>query len=371
MDCFFLKLHLEDGVHEIAVLSMICQGTNWHVCVRLDRCVAQAVWSAYVQHWVRAYGVPDAVLTDGGSEFAGVFSSGLERQGVLQMVSDPESPWQNGRAERHGGWVKERIESEAQQPGSCIRAIPDLDLLLAEVVSAKNRYLSRAGCSPEQLVFGRSLTWPGELLQEREVFEVPMHPGQGPGEQEAERAGMIRRKARELAFQKDSRARLAMSCKHSPHRDRIFHPGQWVYVYRKNPRAAAAEEHPLRQQPGAWRGPGLVLLQTGHTVWIAMRSRLWRCNSDQVRNAAAAETLGTEMVSAGQFRELMSHIRTSHGASALDVSKEGAPPHGSEPDEIRPEGDIQVESQSIADQRARAPAVSHGVGIRVRDEDHP
>eukprot|EP00971_Amphidinium_carterae_P268459 5326029-Amphidinium_carterae.1 len=44
----------------------------------------------------------------------------------------------------------------------------------------------------------------------------------------------------------------------------------------------------------------------------------------------------------------MSHIRTSHGASALDVSKEGAPPQGSEPDEIRPEGDIQVESQNIA-----------------------
>eukprot|EP00971_Amphidinium_carterae_P338935 6476494-Amphidinium_carterae.1 len=174
-----------------------------------------------------------------------------------------------------------------------------------------------------------------------------MHPGQGPGEQEAERAGMMRRKARELAFQKDARVRLAMSCKHPPHRDRIFHPGQWVYVYRKNPRAAAADGHPLRQQSGAWRGPGLVLLQTGHTVWIAMRSRLWRCNSDQVRNAAAAETLGTEMVNAGQFRELMSHIRTSHGASALDVSKEGSPPHGSEPDEVQPEGAVQIESRSL------------------------
>eukprot|EP00971_Amphidinium_carterae_P250530 4973518-Amphidinium_carterae.1 len=36
----------------------------------------------------------------------------------------------------------------------------------------------------------------------------------------------------------------------------------------------------------------------------------------------------------------MSHIRSSHGASALDVSKEGPPPAGAEPDEVHPEGAI-------------------------------
>eukprot|EP00971_Amphidinium_carterae_P047379 933651-Amphidinium_carterae.2 len=186
MDCFFLRLHLDDAAQEIPVLSMLCQGTNWHVCVMLERCNARSVWAAYTEYWVRAYGVPEAILTDGGSEFAEVFSAGLERQSVLQMMSDPESPWQNGRAERHGGWIKERIEMEANQPGSLLRSKADLSLMLAEVTAAKNRYLSRAGYSPEQLVFGRSLVWPGELLQEREVLELPQHPGLGPGEQEME-----------------------------------------------------------------------------------------------------------------------------------------------------------------------------------------
>eukprot|EP00971_Amphidinium_carterae_P022236 438562-Amphidinium_carterae.3 len=83
--------------------------------------------------------------------------------------------------------------------------------MMAEVTSSKNRFLSRGGYSPEQLVFGRSLTWPGELLQEREVLETPIHPGQGPGEQEMERASMIRRGARELAFQRDAGSRLSAS----------------------------------------------------------------------------------------------------------------------------------------------------------------
>lgn len=29
-----------------------------------------------------------------------------------------------------------------------------------------------------------------------------------------------------------------------------------------------------------WVGPGVVILQNGHTVYVAVRSRLWKCNVD-------------------------------------------------------------------------------------------
>lgn len=47
-------------------------------------------------------------------------------------------------------------------------------------------------------------------------------------------------------------------------------------------------------------GPGLVILQNGHTVYVAMRIRLWKCNSNQLRPANSTEELAMEVVTSGQ-----------------------------------------------------------------------
>eukprot|EP00959_Pyramimonas_sp_CCMP1952_P404476 8476660-Pyramimonas_sp.AAC.1 len=58
--------------------------------------------------WVRPFGVPHFLLSDGGSEFGERFARGPKHWGVTRHVCDADSPWQNGRVERRGGWIRDR-----------------------------------------------------------------------------------------------------------------------------------------------------------------------------------------------------------------------------------------------------------------------
>eukprot|EP00971_Amphidinium_carterae_P208327 4133706-Amphidinium_carterae.1 len=76
---------------------------------------------------------------------------------ALHLHTDPASPWQAGKLERHGGWLKELLESELAHGRDGIIATPkDLDDLICELVSTKNRHVNRGGYSPAQPVFGRN-----------------------------------------------------------------------------------------------------------------------------------------------------------------------------------------------------------------------
>ena len=74
-----------------------------------------------------------------------------------------------------------------------------------------------------------------------------------------------------------------------------------------------------------WTGPGLVILQNGHSVYVSMRSRLLKCNSDQLRPASHEESVGAELLRSGELSDLSSQI-SSHRAGAVDVAREGSPP---------------------------------------------
>ena len=70
-------------------------------------------------------------ISDGGEELQGRFERGLEQLGVLHHVTAPESPWQNFRAERHGGWLKQRLAQELDSGQGIATNHDDLDELLA------------------------------------------------------------------------------------------------------------------------------------------------------------------------------------------------------------------------------------------------
>ena len=119
-DVFYLHL---DG-KSLGVLNIVCQGSNFQVCTLVGETVdSTTVWDAFLRTWVRYFGPPDLLTTDGGPEFGGRMERGCEQWGVLQHVVDSESPWQNGRAERHGGWVKEKIETELASPDRTVKNV--------------------------------------------------------------------------------------------------------------------------------------------------------------------------------------------------------------------------------------------------------
>ena len=102
-----------------AFLNVICHGTNFQQVGLLKNYLggsphSNAAWKLFESLWIRPFGLPNVILSDQGAEFKHVFERRLEQHGVMQIVTDSGSPWQNGRCERHGGWVKERLEEELQ-----------------------------------------------------------------------------------------------------------------------------------------------------------------------------------------------------------------------------------------------------------------
>ena len=96
-----------------------------------------------------------------------------------------------------------------------------------------------------------------------------------------------------------------------------------MYVWRKV--KGRAKTHVLQRD--RWVGPGAVVWQNGQTVWVAMRSRLWKCSSIQVRIATRAESLGAELLDEASFKELQQDLKDpGKRIGATDVESEGRPP---------------------------------------------
>eukprot|EP00959_Pyramimonas_sp_CCMP1952_P039179 820152-Pyramimonas_sp.AAC.1 len=102
VDSFYLSF----GGKLFTFLNMICHGTNYQVVARYEG-GARDAWECFVSSWLRYFGPPELLITDGGSEFQGEFSRGTEQRGTFQHVTSAEAPWENDRCERHGGWVKD------------------------------------------------------------------------------------------------------------------------------------------------------------------------------------------------------------------------------------------------------------------------
>ena len=166
----------------VPIMNIVDHGTHYQVAVPIKELDgsphrggtprSEEAWRAFCDAWVRPYGCPEIVISDAGPEFLADFSKGLELHSVLQHLTDAESPWQNGIAERHGGEIKRRVLRELSEGQTVLRSRGDLELLLVHLTSCKNQWYTRAGYSPAQLVLGRNLripegccrtTWPTSL----------------------------------------------------------------------------------------------------------------------------------------------------------------------------------------------------------------
>jgi len=61
----------------------------------------------------------------------------LEQHGVYHHVSDRQSPWQNARAERYGGWIKEKAAQELQSGQGVVQNEADLEEFLIGLAQQK------------------------------------------------------------------------------------------------------------------------------------------------------------------------------------------------------------------------------------------
>ncbi|CAE7223309.1 unnamed protein product [Symbiodinium sp. KB8] len=288
------------------ILNVVCHGTNYQLAQRIESSsgapTAHATWRALLTTWIRYLGPPSLIITDGGKEFQGRFERGLEQLGILQHVTAPESPWQNSRAERHGGWLKQKLTQELDSGQGIISSKEDLDELLASLVSAKNRWFNHGGYTPTQMVFGELPRVPGELLTSDEtslpVLNDAFHDPAGMDEAATEfkHRHQIRERARQLAMAETSREVLKRAARAAPHVNRSWATGQWVYVFRRG--RVGDGLHPTSR----WV-PGIVVMPTPSIIWV----------------------LGRQIASDPQLGELLRKVVSGSHAGAVDVAKEGPP----------------------------------------------
>jgi len=289
---------------------------------------AEAAWRGFASSWLRPFGAPEILISDGGSEFSGIFARRAEQLGIYPHVTDAESPWQNGRAERHGQLIQELLVKGLET--EVVTTESELELLGLELVAQKNRCLHRGGYSPYQLVVGANPRLPGDILSDDPTDMVPLSD-QFPEAAEVDtvaaefaRRQRIRQEARRRLFSLEASRKLAAASRSARHRDRTFSRGQWVYVWRRASRTASGKE--LGLQRDRWVGPGLVVLQAGHTVWVAMRARLWKCSSEQVRLASHPEALGAELLDDKALEPILRAVSRGDYTSGVNVAREAPPP---------------------------------------------
>ena len=319
-------MYIRFNQHQVPILNMVCAGTNYHVAARVQdedgNPSSSSAWRTFNETWVRHLGAPSLVICDGGNEFKGSFERGLEQLGCLQHVCAAESPWQNAKSERHGGWLKRRLTQEIESGRCTFGSLGELDEFLASLTAAKNRWFNQGGYSPTQLVFGELPRIPAELLNDHPGGLVPyldaLHdPAVGA---EFRRRMRIRERARQAAMESDSKEAISKALKTTTSASRKWNIGQWVYVFR---RAKPGDSlHPTSR----WVGPGLVVMNSQGIVWVAMRTRLWRCTAEQLRAAFPSEVLGSQLSSDPSLADLIRKVTSNTRAGAVDVAREGPPP---------------------------------------------
>ena len=329
-------MYVNFGGYKVPVLNMTDTGTGYQVTQRLPIATgsqggtptSESTWRAFLHTWIKYLGAPEVLICDGGAEFKAAFERGCESHGILQTVTPAESPWKNGIAERHGGFIKDKLEQELASGKCVIQTWEDIDDYLTELTSVKNRWLYRGGFTPVQLVFGQMPRVAGELLTDdttalmglQDVLEDPSGVDQATGE--FRRRMQIRESARQRAMEQASRDAVQRSLRTTTHQGRDWKAGQWVYVFRRG-----QANNPLHPR-SRWVGPGLIVLANNSTIYVGMRTRLWRCSPEQLRAAHPMEELGHHLAQDSSAAEVLRRVLSGAPAGAVDVRREGPPPEG-------------------------------------------
>eukprot|EP00959_Pyramimonas_sp_CCMP1952_P272321 5693486-Pyramimonas_sp.AAC.1 len=84
----------------------------------------------------------------------------------MHRVCDANSPRPDGRVERHGGWIRERIKAEVESGSALPGNQSEPEDLVYELCAHKNRFWYRGGFPPLQLALEENPRLPDELLSD-------------------------------------------------------------------------------------------------------------------------------------------------------------------------------------------------------------
>ena len=153
-----------DRENLIRISHVICHGTRYHQGARRQDRTATETFSTLRQYWLKHFDAMEVLIMDLGTEFGADFQHLCQSRGILPVVTDWETPWQNSVVERHGSLFKMAFEKACSLEAPTTEA--EVNQLIAFSFAELNRRVGRAGFSPSQRGFGRQFRLPSSLLED-------------------------------------------------------------------------------------------------------------------------------------------------------------------------------------------------------------
>ena len=150
------------------ILMVICQFTKWLEAYPLADQTAETVAKAVVNNFISRFGIPEQLHTDQGRNFTSRVFEGICRLlEITKTRTTPYRPCSNGQIERYNRTLLQLIRCHLKQNS---RWDEDLPLLTGAIRSVPNRV---TGFTPNQLMLGREVRLPEDLLAPAEEKEFP------------------------------------------------------------------------------------------------------------------------------------------------------------------------------------------------------
>ena len=91
-----------DRENPIRISHVICHGTRYHQGARRQDMTATETFSTLRQFCLKHYDAMEVLIMDQCTEFGADFQHLCQSSGILPVVTDKETPWQNSVVEQHG-----------------------------------------------------------------------------------------------------------------------------------------------------------------------------------------------------------------------------------------------------------------------------
>ena len=149
------------AIEKVHILHIVDHATQFSVAAVVKSKRKEESAEAFIKNWIAIFGAPKTILLDNGGEFNNELLHELcEQLNISVKSTAAEASWSNSIVERHNAVLGKMInklllDNYSQYP---------IDVIVSWAVSAKNALCTSYGFSPNQLVFGKNLNLPSNLI---------------------------------------------------------------------------------------------------------------------------------------------------------------------------------------------------------------
>ena len=151
------------------ILTVMDRFTRWPEAIPLKDIDTKSVARAYTLNWVARFGVPEVMVSDRGTQFVSeLWTAMSELLGTQLNQTTAYHPQANGFIERLHRTMKAALKTRLSDPDW-------LDQLPWVMLGIRTTPKEDLDASPAEMVYGSTLTVPGDFTPQSEEMQVPAH----------------------------------------------------------------------------------------------------------------------------------------------------------------------------------------------------